>query len=189
MKIQIPSHTKISLITRLRNSQNPSIDNKYTLFTTNNNSPSNILYYSENPISNLSNDISKLNSFNFDEVYPPNYPINSIYQEILKNPINDLFYNKNSCIFFFGPSSGGKSYLCRGSTMINENETGLLSRTVNDIFKKIGINSDFIFKISVYQIYLNKIYDLLQDTNNEIFDINRLNKQEIKNISFKIKIK
>ena len=182
MKIQIPSHTKISLITRLRNSQNPSIDNKYTLFTTNNNSPSNILYYSENPINNLSNDISKLNYFNFDKVYPPNYPINSIYQEILKNPINDLFYNKNSCIFFFGPSSGGKSYLCRGSTMINENETGLLSRTVNDIFKKIGINSDFIVKISVYQIYLNKIYDLLQDTNNEIFDINGLNKQEIKNI-------
>ena len=182
MKIQIPSHTKISLITRLRSSQNPSVDNKYTLFTTNNNLPTNILYYSENPISNLSNDISKLNSFNFDKVYPPNYSINSIYQEILKNPINDLFYNKNSCIFFFGPSSGGKSYLCRGSTMINENETGLLTTTVNDIFKKIGINSDFIIKISVYQIYLNKIYDLLLDNNNEIFDINGLNKQEIKNI-------
>ena len=180
MKIQIPSHTKISLITRLRNFLNSSDNNKYILFTTNNNSSSNILYYSENTTSNAFKGNSKVNFFNFDKVYPPLYPINSIYQETLNNPINDLFYNKNSCILFFGPSFGGKSYLCRGSPILNENESGLLTRTVNDIFKKIGINNDFIFKISVYQVYLNKLYDLTAAINNEVFKVDDLIKKEIK---------
>ena len=184
MKIQIPSHTKISLITRLRNFSNSSnnINNKYTLFTSNNDSLSNTLYYSENPILNTFNDTSKFSFYNFDKVYPPLYPINSIYQETLNNPINDLFYNKNSCILFFGPSFGGKSYLCRGSPILNENESGLLTRTVNDIFKKIGINNDFIVKISVYQVYLNKLYDLTAAINNEVFKVDDLIKKEIKNI-------
>ena len=182
MKIQIPSHTKISLITRLRNFLNSLDNNKYTLFTTNNNSSSNILYYSENTTLNAFKGNSKVNFFNFDKVYPPLYPINSIYQETLNNPINDLFYNKNSCLFFFGPSFGGKSYLCRGSPILNENESGLLTRAVNDIFKKIGINSDFIIKISVYQVYLNKLYDLTVEINNEIFNVDDLIKKEINNI-------
>ena len=84
--------------------------------------------------------------------------------------------------YFFGPSLGGKSYLCRGSTMINENESGLLTRTVTDIFKKIGINSNFIVKISVYQIFLNQIHDLLLDNNNEAFDISGLIKLQVNNI-------
>ena len=173
---------KISIITRLRNSQNSEITSKNTLFTSNNNIPSNILYYSENPLINSFKDFSKLNFFKFDKVYPPSYPINSIYQETLKNPINDLFNNKNSCILFFGPSSGGKSYLCRGSPLINENESGLLTRSVNDIFKKIEINSDLSVKISVYQIYFNKIFDLLVEFNNDIINISQLIKRDIKNI-------
>ena len=176
MDNQIPP-PNISIITRLRGYNKSQGTNKYTLFTKNNNIPSNILYYSENPLVNIPEDITKLNFFNFDKVYPPLYPINSIYQEILTNPINDLFYNKNSCLFFFGPSFGGKSYLCRGSPVLKEKESGLITRTIIDIFQKIGINSDFVVKISVYQIYLDKIYDLLSDINNN----NIIIKKEIKN--------
>ena len=176
MDYQIPS-PNISIITRLRGYNNSQGTNKYTLFTKNNNTPSNILYYSENPLVNIPEDITKLNFFNFNKVYPPLYPINSIYQEILTNPINDLFYNKNSCLFFFGPSFGGKSYLCRGSPILKEKESGLITRTIIDIFKKIGINSDFIVKMSMYQIYLDKIYDLLSNINNN----NIIIKKEIKN--------
>ena len=178
--MQNSSYPKISIITRLRNFNNLGKNYKYTLFTKNNPS-SNVLYYSENPMPKIPIDTSKLNFFNFDKVYPPSYPINSIYQEILSNPINDLFYNKNTCIFFFGPSFGGKSYLCRGSPLINEKESGLITRTINDIFSKIGINSDFVVKISVYQVYLDKIFDLLTDTNNNANMPNNIIKREIKN--------
>ena len=179
--MQNSSYPKISIITRLRNFNNLGKNYKYTLFTKNNPS-SNVLYYSENPMPKIPIDTSKLNFFNFDKVYPPSYPINSIYQEILSNPINDLFYNKNTCIFFFGPSFGGKSYLCRGSPLINEKESGLITRTINDIFNKIGVNSDFVVKISVYQVYLNKINDLLLDINNNSINApSNITKREIKN--------
>ena len=170
--------SKINIITRLRDSNNSEKNYKYTLF---NNESSNILYYSENPLLDISEDIKKLNYFKFDKVYSSNYPINLIYQEIIKDKINDLFFNKNTCIFFFGPSFGGKSYLCRGSPIINENESGLITRTINDIFKIINMDSNFNVKISVYQIYLDKIYDLLLNNNNNINDIFELNKKEIKN--------
>ena len=175
------TYPKISIITRLRNFTNSGKNYKYTLFA-NNNTSSNILYYSENPLTKIPIDKSKLNFFNFDKVYPPTYPINSIYQEIFTNPINDLFYNKSTCIFFFGPSFGGKSYLCRGSPLINEKESGLITRTINDIFSKIGTNSDFVVKISVYQVYLDKVNDLLLDTNNNYINIiSNITKREIKN--------
>ena len=82
---------------------------------------------------------------------------------------------------FFGPSLGGKSYLCRGSPLLNEQESGLLTRSVNDIFKKIGINGEFSVKISVYQVYMDKIHDLLVEFNNDIINISQLIKREIKN--------
>ena len=83
--------SKINIITRLRDSNNSEKNYKYTLF---NNESSNILYYSENPLLDTSEDIKKLNYFKFDKVYSSNYPINLIYQEIIKDKINDLFYRK-----------------------------------------------------------------------------------------------
>ena len=188
MKIKNPNNTNISIITRLRGAdlkaKEEKYNYKYTTFSNNNN----YLYYSEDglDLSEINNifmkeEILNLKYFNFNKVYSPLYSIDLIYQEILKNPINDLFYNKNSCLFFFGPSFGGKSYLLRGSTIKNENETGLLTKSIDDLFLKIGLNNnDFSIKISVYQIYMDQIYDLLYENENfkNIIDISRV---EIKN--------
>ena len=210
---QIPSPTKISIIARLRaiNPKNkteinnsPSLQrSQYTLFVPKNSSPSDILYISERPLEiykinefmKLKEPNINLNFLNFDKVYPETYPLDLIYQQILQNPINDLFYRKNSCMLFFGPTLGGKSYLLRGSPFKNENEAGLLTRAIREIFQRIEFNNSFLVKISVYQIYLDKIYDLLSNNNNELnietkySDINNtyninilgLSKREIKN--------
>ena len=210
---QIPSPTKISIIARLRaiNPKNkteinnsPSLQrSQYTLFVPKNSSPSDILYISEHPLEiykinefmKLKEPNINLNFLNFDKVYPETYPLDLIYQQILQNPINDLFYRKNSCMLFFGPTLGGKSYLLRGSPFKNENEAGLLTRAIREIFQRIEFNNSFLVKISVYQIYLDKIYDLLSNNNNELnietkySDINNtyninilgLSKREIKN--------
>ena len=188
MKIKNPNNTNISIITRLRGAdlkaKEEKYNYKYTTFSNNNN----YLYYSEDglDLSEINNifmkeEILNLKYFNFNKVYSPLYSIDLIYQEILKNPINDLFYNKNSCLFFFGPSFGGKSYLLRGSTIKNENETGLLTKSIDDLLLKIGLNNnDFSIKISVYQIYMDQINDLLYENENfkNIIDISRV---EIKN--------
>ena len=180
------SPAKISIITRLRgiNTQNINTKEKnnsfspknpqYTMFTLKNNSPSDILYISERPLEVIKiNEMKKLstdthhalNFLNFDKVYPQSFPLDAIYQQILQNSINDLFYKKNSCMFFFGPTLGGKSYLLRGSPFKNDNESGLLTRAIKEIFQRIEYNNNFSVKISVYQIYLDKIYDLLSSNN------------------------
>ena len=196
--IQISSSTRISIITRLRgsNSNNTKESNnnensgniQYTMFTSSNKSPSDILYISEQPIDsakineilNLNNQNHNLNFLNCDKIYPELVPLDQIYKEILQNPINDLFYKKNSCIFFFGPTNGGKSYLLRGSPFKDENESGLLTRAINEIFQRFQFNSSFVLKISIYQIFLDKIYDLLSNDDNMELNI-EVNYSEINN--------
>ena len=201
---QISSPTKISIITRLRganttklneqNNSNSLSNLQHTIFAQKNNSPSDILYVSERPldsskINEILNSKDKrinLNSFNYDTVYPDSYSLDLIYQQTLQNPINDLFYKKNSCMLFFGPTLGGKSYLLRGSQNRNENESGLLTRAIKEIFQRIEFNSNFCVKIAVYQIYLNKIYDLLSNDNNPQLSID--NKYGELNKSYNVNI-
>ena len=212
--IQISSPTKIAIITRLRganlknikekNKSNFEDNHQYTIFTKNNRIPSDILYISERPIEykkigeilNSKNQNNNLNYLNFKQIYPQLISLDLIYQQILQNPINDLFYKKNSCMFFFGPTMGGKSYLLRGSPFKDEKESGLLTRAITEVFQRLQFNNNFCVKISVYQIYLDKIYDLLSNDNNmelnfeaNYSEINNscninilgLNKKEIKN--------
>ena len=182
--IQISSPTKISIITRLRgpnskilkekNDSTPSEINQFTLFTSNNNSPSDLLYISERPLDSekikeaINSKNINLNFLNFDKVYSSSFSLDLIYQQILQNPINDLFYKKNSCMLFFGPTMGGKSYLLRGSPFKNDNESGLLTRAIKEIFQRLEFNNNFSLKLSVYQIYLDKMYDLLSDEAKEL---------------------
>ena len=201
---QISSPTQISIITRLRGANSTKLNEQYnsnslsnlqyTIFTQKNTSPSDILYISERPLDtskineilNSKEKIINLNCFNYDKVYPESYSLDLIYQQTLQNPINDLFYKKNSCMLFFGPTLGGKSYLLRGSQNRNENESGLLTRAIKEIFQRIEFNSNFCVKIAVYQIYLNKIYDLLSNDNNPQLTID--NKYGELNNSFNVNI-
>ena len=212
--IQIYSPTSISIIIRLRgkNTKN-NIKEKnnlneekyqYTIFTPNNKTPSDILYISENRINpermnellNMQNQNYNLNTLNFNKIYPEFIPLEVIYQQIVKTPINNLFCKKNACMLFFGPTLSGKSYLLRGSPFKDDNESGLLTRAINDIFQRLEFNNNFSLKISVYQIFLDKIYDLLSNDNNMELNIDTnyseinnncninilgLNKKEIKN--------
>ena len=197
------SPAKISIITRLRGINPQNISKKeeknniatknpqYTMFTLKNSSPSDILYISERPLDLIKiNELKKLNSdshtlnfLNFDKVYSQSFPLNVMYQQILQNSINDLFYKKNSCMFFFGPTLGGKSYLLRGSPFKNDNESGLLTRAIKEIFQRIEYNNIFCVKIAVYQIYLDKIYDLLSSNNDSNSELNiETNYSEINNV-------
>ena len=174
----------ISIITRLRGPSNtlnntkninsPCLENsQYTMFTSC--KPSTKLFVSKTPInSNILNEaiiknsqnnyiniFPNLSTFTFNKVYNEKQSLDLIYQEEIKNNINDLFYKKNCCMFFFGPESSGKSYILRGGDGQNEKEPGMLTRVVNDILNVISTNDNFVIKSSVYQIYMDNIYDLL----------------------------
>ena len=160
-------------------------ETKYTIFTTKN--PSNTLIISNKPIKGSSinqtfitaNDLYDFNRtilkqtslLQFDRVYNETAPLNKIYIDYVKENVGLLFHGKNALNIFFGPIDGGKSFLLRGSPNQKLNEPGLLSRAMNDIINLVDVNKQsnlnskinefFIIKLSIYQVYLDNVYDLL----------------------------
>jgi hypothetical protein len=192
---------------------------KYTMFTSADSS--NIMLVSKKPIKGSTiNDALKVcnNLYDFhnsilnetslleyDKIYNETHSIDKIYNETIKDNIAQLFHKKNSCVFFFGPNSGGKTYLLIGENDENNNDSnqkisyntkynfsrnknnkdnqktdgGLLKRSIKTILNLIKINNQgnddesdlknkFELRLSIYQIYMDKIYDLLSKNINNI---------------------
>lgn len=88
----------------------------------------------------------------------------------------------NGTIIAYGQTSAGKKYSMQGPSMIFESmmgaeiipEAGILQRTVKQIFSKIHdapSNMEFSIKISILEIYCEKIKDLITPTNSESLKI------------------
>ena len=139
--------------------------------------------------------------FEFDKIYNESNSIDTIYKDLIKDNISNLFQKKNSCILLYGPIDSGKSFLLRGGATPSGGESGLLYRGIRDIFRLISLynqantnTSSFHVKFCSYQIYLDNIHDLLTNDgyliniekyleNNYInTNLIGLNEKEIKNI-------
>ena len=161
----------------------------------------------------------------YDKIYNETHSIERIYNDNIKDKISQLFHEKNSCILCFGPSSSGKSFLLFGDSTENNNNInntknkqqkniknqkdniGLIKNSIYTILNLIKISKQgndsssnvknkYELRISIYQIYFDKIFDLLSsdikkiplqkiyDENNQIFDIKLkgLTDIEIRNI-------
>ncbi len=97
--------------------------------------------------------------------------IDNVYVEQIKDKVSNLFTGKNSSVIFFGPTEGGKSFLCRGFDL---NDGGVLGRAAQEVFNLIEISeqanvskqnktSYFTTGFSCYQIYNDTINDLLSN--------------------------
>ena len=140
--------------------------------------------------------------FEFDKIYNESNSIDTIYKDLVKDNISNLFQKKNSCILLYGPIDSGKSFLLRGGNTPSGGDSGLLYRGIRDIFRLISLynqantnTSSFHVKFCSYQIYLDNIHDLLSkdsyivsiekylENNYVNTDLIGLNEKEIKNIS------
>ena len=140
--------------------------------------------------------------FEFDKIYNESNSIDTIYKDLIKDNISNLFQKKNSCILLYGPIDSGKSFLLRGGATPSGGDSGLLYRGIRDIFRLISLynqantnTSSFLVKFCSYQIYLDNIHDLLTSDgyliniekyleNNYInTNLIGLKEKEIKNIS------
>lgn len=106
---------------------------------------------------------SNAHTFEFDNVLSGDKSNNKkFYHKVLKPYTKNLLKGKNSTIFLFGPSHGGKSYLLNGG--INQDD-GIIHQSVEDVFEFIDLSNQtgepLILKISSFMIYLEKVVDLL----------------------------
>jgi len=99
----------------------------------------------------------------FDKVLKPNVTQTGVYDSTAKNIVKDVLCGYNGTIFAYGQTSSGKTHTMEG--VINDpTMQGIIPRIVNDIFNHIYSmeeNLEFHIKVSYFEIYLDKIRDLL----------------------------
>ena len=67
-------------------------------------------------------------------------------------------------MFAYGQTSSGKTYTCVGPDCEDAEDKGLLPRCVSSIFERISESPNYIefrIKVSMVEIYMEKIRDLL----------------------------
>ncbi|CAF1598995.1 unnamed protein product, partial [Didymodactylos carnosus] len=100
----------------------------------------------------------------FDKVFRPDATQEKVYIEAAKEIVEYVLKGYNGTIFAYGQTSSGKTHTMQG-VLNKENEQGIIPRIVQDIFNHISTfstsNLQFEITVSFFEIYLEKIRDLL----------------------------
>ncbi|KAJ6224496.1 hypothetical protein RDWZM_003041 [Blomia tropicalis] len=106
-------------------------------------------------------------TYMFDKVFTPKASQEKVYSDSAKDIVKDVLGGYNGTIFAYGQTSSGKTHTMEG--VLNDSQfMGIIPRIVNDIFNYIYSMDEaieFHIKVSYFEIYLDKIRDLLDDKN------------------------
>jgi kinesin family protein 18/19 len=102
----------------------------------------------------------KYQQFFFDYVFDKTATQQEIYTKTTKNLLESIIEGYNATVFAYGATGSGKTYTMLG---INENERGIMPRSVIDLFKMLNKrkNKEFRLSVSYVEIYNEEIRDLL----------------------------
>ncbi|XP_053184205.1 kinesin heavy chain-like [Scomber japonicus] len=99
----------------------------------------------------------------FDRVLPPITEQLQVYDTCAKQIVKDVLGGYNGTIFAYGQTSSGKTHTMEGK-LHDPQLMGIIPRIATDIFDHIysmDENLEFHIKVSYFEIYLDKIRDLL----------------------------
>ena len=102
----------------------------------------------------------------FDEFFNVFFLLRICYQSVLTRFLQcflDVLGGYNGTIFAYGQTSSGKTHTMEG-VIGDPDLQGIIPRIVNDIFNHIYSmeeNLEFHIKVSYFEIYMDKIRDLL----------------------------
>uniref|UniRef100_A0A8C5AGP8 Kinesin-like protein n=1 Tax=Gadus morhua TaxID=8049 RepID=A0A8C5AGP8_GADMO len=99
----------------------------------------------------------------FDRVLPPNTVQEQVYDTCAKQIVKDVLGGYNGTIFAYGQTSSGKTHTMEGK-LHDHHGMGIIPRIATDIFDHIysmDENLEFHIKVSYFEIYMDKIRDLL----------------------------
>ncbi|KAM9264998.1 LOW QUALITY PROTEIN: kinesin heavy chain-like [Morus bassanus] len=102
----------------------------------------------------------------FDRVFPPNTTQEQVYHACAMQIVKDVLAGYNGTIFAYGQTSSGKTHTMEGK-LHDPQQMGIIPRIAQDIFNHIYAmdeNLEFHIKVSYFEIYLDKIRDLLDMT-------------------------
>ncbi|KAM7379747.1 hypothetical protein PAMP_005277 [Pampus punctatissimus] len=99
----------------------------------------------------------------FDRVFSSNTTQEQVYNACAQKIVKDVLEGYNGTIFAYGQTSSGKTHTMEGN-LHDTDSMGIIPRIVQDIFNYIysmDENLEFHIKVSYFEIYLDKIRDLL----------------------------
>lgn len=99
----------------------------------------------------------------FDRVFGSDATQCGVYEEAAKPIVKDVLSGYNGTIFAYGQTSSGKTHTMEGA-IGDATYEGIIPRIVNDIFQYIFTMEEkveFHIKVSYFEIYMDKIKDLL----------------------------
>jgi kinesin family protein 5 len=103
----------------------------------------------------------------YDQVFDEKYTQESVYQGAAYHIVQDVLTGYNGTVFAYGQTSSGKTHTMEG-VIGDPEKQGIIPRIINDIFNHIynmdDTNLEFHIKVSYYEIYNEKIRDLLDYT-------------------------
>ncbi|XP_008285949.1 kinesin-1 heavy chain-like [Stegastes partitus] len=101
--------------------------------------------------------------YHFDRVFQSNTTQVQFYNAVAQKIVKDVLDGYNGTIFAYGQTSSGKTHTMEGK-LHDPDMMGIIPRIVQDIFNYIysmDENLEFHIKVSYFEIYLDKIKDLL----------------------------
>lgn len=127
---------------------------------------------------NVLTDYGQTHSFNYDHCFFSSSPtLNKqndqakVYESLAKPLLCQAFKGFNTCLFAYGQTGSGKSYSVMGHVGCERElveASGIVPRFCHDLFRKIGSltknsaeNLSIEIQISYFEIYKEKIQDLL----------------------------
>uniref|UniRef100_A0A8C9TSS4 Kinesin-like protein n=1 Tax=Scleropages formosus TaxID=113540 RepID=A0A8C9TSS4_SCLFO len=99
----------------------------------------------------------------FDRVFQSSTTQEQVYNACAQKIVKDVLEGYNGTIFAYGQTSSGKTHTMEGN-LHDPDGMGIIPRIVQDIFNYIysmDENLEFHIKVSYFEIYLDKIRDLL----------------------------
>ena len=114
---------------------------------------------------------SQTYNFNFDNIFPPNTTQSEIYDSSAKEIISCVLNGYNGTIFAYGQTSSGKTYTMTGE-LDNAEKEGIIPRMIHHVFHEIlcsdNSNIEYTVKVSIIEIYMEKIKDLIDISKNNL---------------------
>eukprot|EP00536_Pseudo-nitzschia_multiseries_P012865 jgi/Psemu1/209776/e_gw1.512.1.1 len=103
--------------------------------------------------------------FHFDQVFGEDSQTPLVYKSIARPMVNAVLNGKHATIFAYGQTGSGKTFTMQGEGKIGSGKAGIIQLVTSDLFRFMergsALQRDFKVKVSYFEIYNEKIRDLL----------------------------
>ena len=112
-----------------------------------------------------------LQSYTFDEVFSGTSVQTDVFESVAKPILNDIIAGYNGTVFAYGQTGSGKTFTMMGE-LNDERKQGIVPRLAGELFRNIEQDfeedDEFIIKVSIMEIYKDKLIDLLNSSAGEL---------------------